>query len=92
MAGEINRVLQLTANAVIPVTYQVPRKVRLLLHRVTFIVRIVCPISVLDFWWQLNYDFKFFSKYNVLLLMNTFSMNMEMLEKDSSVHSHSSIA
>ena len=27
MNGEVNRVLQLTSNAIIPITYQVPRKV-----------------------------------------------------------------
>ena len=30
MNGEVNRVLQLTSNAIIPITYQVPRKVSLL--------------------------------------------------------------
>jgi len=36
MQGEVNRVLQLTSTAVIPIMYQVPRKVSIHQHRYLF--------------------------------------------------------
>lgn len=46
MQGEVNRVLQLTSNAVVPVTYQVPRKTYRYVISMNFYFQYVIVVSI----------------------------------------------
>lgn len=47
MEGEVNRVLQLTSNMVIPIMYQVPRKVGFKIKSNCFFLKLCCNIHIL---------------------------------------------